>query len=101
MRAAIALFLLLFVSAACFSQQPTGNPPTITGCLVGLNGGFILTTHNGQRYVLKGHHNTLLRHNGQQVQVTGPPPSTNKSTPPPNPGEFHVSTIKKLADVCQ
>lgn len=101
MRAAKTVILLLCISAACFAQQASGNPPTIIGCLVGLNGGFVLTTANGRHYVLKGHHSALMRHNGQLVQVTGPPPSATTSSPPLNPGEFQVSTVKKIADVCQ
>ena len=109
MRAAKIAFLLLVLSAANFAQQSSGTttvtpPPTtatISGCLTGLNGAFILTTSQGERFILKGRQNTLFRYNGKQVQVTGTPKSTIKGSSAPKPGEFQFSSIRTLANVCR
>jgi hypothetical protein len=101
MRAAkIAIFFLLF-SAAGLAQQSSANPVTISGCLISVNGAFTLRTPQGERFILKGDHDTLFSYNGKQVQITGTPKSTKKGSSTPKSGEFHVSSFKKLADVCQ
>lgn len=108
MRAATIALLLISLSAVSPAQQSsdtTGTPPpntaTISGCLTGLNGAFILTTSQGERFILKGRQNTLFRYNGKQVQVTGTPKSTIKGSSAPNPGEFQFSSIRTLANVCR
>jgi hypothetical protein len=108
MRAAKVAFLLVVLSAANFAQQSSGTtvtpPPTtatISGCLTGLNGAFILTTSQGERFMLKGRQNILFRYNGKQVQVTGTPKSTIKGSSAPKPGDFQFSSIRTLANVCR
>jgi hypothetical protein len=98
MRAAKLAFLFLVLSATSFAQQSASRPTTITGCLMSLNGAFTLLTPNGEHYILKGDHDTLFSYNGKQVQITGTPKSSKKATAN---HEFQVSSIKKLADVCQ
>ena len=71
MRAVRILSLLVFFSGSAFGQQSASAPTTLSGCVLSLNGIFSLTTSNGNRYVLKGDHDTLLSYNGKQVQVTG------------------------------
>ena len=64
---------------------------------MGLNGNFTLVTRSGDRYILKGRHNTLFSYNGNQVQVTG----KSKSTKEAARHEFQVSSVKRIAQVCQ
>jgi hypothetical protein len=101
MRAAVIVFLLLCLSGTGLCQQSNGNPTTISGCLMSLNGAFTLLTPKGERFVLKGDHDTLFSYNGKQVKITGTPKSTNKNSGAPKPGEFRVSDVKKIADTCQ
>jgi hypothetical protein len=93
--------LLLLVSSASLGQQSNGSPTTISGCLMSLNGSFTLLTATGERFILKGDHDTLFTYNGKQVKVIGTPKSNKKNASPPKPSEFQVSSVKKLADVCQ
>ncbi len=101
MRTAKFILSLLLLSAAGYAQQSGSNPSTVSGCLVSVNGVFTLIAPNGERYLLKGDHDTLFSYNGKQVQVTGTPKSTKKSASGAMPVKFEVSAIKKLADVCQ
>jgi hypothetical protein len=55
------------MAASAFENKP---PQTIEGCIVSLNGAFTLGTPNGERYVLKGDHDTLFSYNGKQVRIT-------------------------------
>jgi hypothetical protein len=98
----MAIDLVLFsVSVASLAQQSSGSPAAISGYLFSLNGSFSLLTPKGERFIPKGDHNMLFSNNGKQVEIKGTPKSTKKSSGTPKPGEFHVSTVKKLADVCQ
>jgi len=99
MRAIAIIFVLLSLPA--FAQQSSASHVTISGCLISLNGSFTLLTPTGERFFLKGDHNTLFSYNGKQVKITGTPKSINKSSGTPKPGEFRVSEVKKIADVCQ
>jgi hypothetical protein len=101
MRATAIALLFLYISAASFGQQSSGSQTTISGCLMSMNGSFTLLTPKGERFILKGDHDTLFSYNGKQVKVTGTPKSTNKTSGAPKPGEFRVSDVKKIADVCQ
>lgn len=95
----ITLFILVVVfSAASFGQQPPSGPTTLTGCLISVNGQFTLQTSNGDRYVLKGDHDTLLSYNGKQIEVKGTLATSKKASAQ---HEFHVSSVKKIADFCQ
>jgi hypothetical protein len=96
----IPLFLVLF-SALCVGQQTGGNPITVSGCLMSINGGFSLSTHNGDRYVLKGDHDTMFGYNGKLVQVTGTVKSPKKSSSAAKPVTLRVTGIKKLAEFCE
>jgi hypothetical protein len=91
--------LLLLISGSLVAQQSNGAPTTLSGCMLSLNGSFSLTTSNGNRYILKGDHDTLLSYNGKQVQVTGTMKATKKTSS--KPATFHVTDIKKIADFCQ
>ena len=96
----IVLFLGLSLALG-FGQQTGGNPITVSGCLMSVNGGFSLSTHNGDRYVLKGDHNTMFGYNGKLVQVTGTVKSPKKSSSDAKPVTLRVTEIKKVADFCQ
>ena len=98
MRAVTLVVLLAGLSAASFGQQPSGGPTTLTGCLMSINGSFTLQTANGERYILKGDHDTLLSYNGKQIQVTGTPATSKKASAR---HEFQVTSVKKIADFCQ
>ena len=97
MRDPKVAFLLIVLSAASFAQQSSTSPTTISGCLMSLNGSFILLTRSGERYILKGNQNRLFSYNGMQVQITGKPRSTKEATR----HEFQVSSVKRIANVCQ
>ncbi len=101
MRAVVIALLLLSISAVSFGQQTSGSQTTISGCLMSVNGSFTLLTPRGERFILKGDHDALFRYNGKQVKVTGMPRSTKSGSNAPKPGEFRVSDVKKIADVCQ
>jgi hypothetical protein len=98
-RAIRITLLLLLISISALAQQSSSAPTTLSGCVLSLNGTFSLTTSNGNRYVLKGDHDTLLSYNGKQVQVTGTLKATKKTSS--KPATFHVADIKKIADFCQ
>ncbi len=97
MRNLLVVLLLLFPTLA-IAQQPNAGPTKISGCLMSMNGAFILTTATGDRYTLKGDHDTLFSYNGKQVQVTGTPKPSQKAEAK---REFQVAAVKKIADVCQ
>jgi hypothetical protein len=99
MRAAQLVLLCLAISGSLPAQQSVKSPTTLSGCVLSLNGMFSLTTSDGNRYVLKGDHDTLLSYNGKQVQVTGTMKATKKTSS--KPATFHVTDIKKIADFCQ
>ena len=99
MRAIRITLLLLLISISALAQQSSSAPTTLSGCVLSLNATFSLTTSNGNRYVLKGDHDTLLSYNGKQVQVTGTLKATKKTSS--KPATFHVTDIKKIADFCQ
>jgi hypothetical protein len=92
------LILLVALSGVSSGQQSGGVPTTLTGCVIGLNGSVTLQTSDGIRHILKGDQNRLLRHNGQLVVVTGTPLTSKRAVAR---HEFQVSSVKKLADVCQ
>jgi hypothetical protein len=98
LRTITLLILVAGLSAATFGQQSPSGPTTLTGCLISVNGQFTLQTSNGDRYILKGEHDTLLSYNGKQIQVTGKPATSKKAAAQ---HEFHVSSVKKIADFCQ
>jgi hypothetical protein len=58
-----------------------------------INGYFSLVTRSGQ-FRLKGDHDSLLGHNGQQVRVTGT--LTKKG-----PQTLKITELKKVSDTCQ
>ena len=102
MRAKLAM-LCVAISVCAFTQQSAQQSAstltTLSGCMLGLNGVFSLTTANGVRYVLKGDHDTLFSYNGKQVEVKGTMKATKKTSS--KPATFHVTEVKKLADFCQ
>ena len=79
----MACFLVLLMAASAFENKP---PQTIEGCMVSLNGVFTLGTPNGERYVLKGDHDTLFSYNGKQVRITGTLKKSSSGSPA-SPGE--------------
>ena len=95
--------LCIAISVCAFAQQSAQQSAstltTLSGCMLGLNGVFSLTTANGVRYVLKGDHDTLFSYNGKQVEVKGTMKVTKKTSS--KPATFHVTEVKKLADFCQ
>jgi hypothetical protein len=96
----IVLFVALF-SVACYGQQAGDTTITVSGCMIGINGSFKLSTHEGQSYILKGDHSTLFSYNGMVVEVTGTVKAVNKSSSHAKPTTLHVTKVKKLADSCQ
>ena len=68
--------------------------------MMGMNGSFKLSTHDGALYVLKGDHSTLFSYNGMLVEVTGTVKSVKKSSQV-KPATLQVTKVKKLADSCQ
>ena len=81
------------------AQQSASTPTTLSGCMLGLNGVFSLTTANGVRYVLKGYHDALFSYNGKQVEVKRTMKATKKTSS--KSATFQVTEVKKLADFCQ
>ena len=100
MRKALIVLLLVLISAPCFGQHAGDTTIIVSGCMIGMNGSFKLSTHGGGLYVLKGDHSALFGYNGMLVEVTG----TVKATKTPaqaRPVTLHVIKVKKLADSCQ
>ena len=104
----LAASLVLF-SLAAFPQQPSpsqgapndnpaagGGAITVEGCLISVNGYFSLATRSGVLR-LKGDHDSLFSHNGQQVRVTGTVTSGKKNAAQ----ILKISDLKKLSDTCQ
>jgi hypothetical protein len=100
MRTAATFLLMVCLPAASFAQQAASTHVTVSGCLLSLNGAFTLLTPKGERFILKGDHDTMFRYNGKQVQITGTTKSGTKDDPAPHPAELQVSKVKKLYDVC-
>ncbi len=77
MRIVSLLWSFVICSALGLSaQQVPNNPPaapaapiTVIGCVVGLNGGYILTTDAGQTFRLEGQ--SLQQYSGEQVRAVG------------------------------
>ena len=108
MRIRYLLPCLPVLSVAGFAQQSAsgqgtpsdnpaagGGPITVEGCVTSVNGHFSLATHSGM-FRLKGDHDSLFGHNGQQVRVTGTVTPGKKKVQ-----TLKVSEIKKLSDTCQ
>ena len=94
--------LLALSLVAVAAPQENKQPQTIEGCIVSINGAFMLGTPNGERYVLKGDHDALFSYNGKQVQITGTvKKSSSGASPQGEPRTLKVSNIKKLYDTCQ
>jgi hypothetical protein len=95
-------FLLLSL-ALLVSPSESKSPQTIEGCVMSINGAFMLGTPNGERYVLKGDHDTLFSYNGKQVQITGTVKKSSSGSPSSQvgPRTLKVSDIKKVYDTCQ
>ncbi len=101
--------ILVLVCCLSFSQQ-SNNPPgstastastpaKLSGCLMNINGTFYLLTANRERFMLKGKHNTMFSHNGQQVEITVKP--DKDSSAHGSPTTLTVTHIEQLAQVCQ
>ena len=100
MRNASIIFFVVLSSAACIGQHAGETTITVSGCMIGMNGSFKLSTHEGGLYVLKGDHSTLFGYNGMLVEVTGTI-KTAKTSSHAKPVTLHVTKVKKLADSCQ
>jgi len=89
--------------ASFASPSDYNQPKTIEGCVMSINGAFTLGTPNGERYVLKGDHDTLFSYNGKQVRITGTVKKSSSGSPatPGEPRTLKVSDIKKVYDTCQ
>jgi hypothetical protein len=99
----------VLVCSISFSQQ-SNNPPgstattvstpaKLSGCLMNINGTFYLLTANRERFMLKGKHNAMFSHNGQQVEITVKP--DKDSSAHGSPTTLTVTHIEQLAQVCQ
>ncbi len=95
--------LLLLSTTAVAGPSDSNQPKTIEGCVIGINGAFTLGTPNGERYLLKGDHDTLFSYNGMQVRITGTvkKPSSGSSSSPGELRTLKVSNINKVYDTCQ
>ena len=97
------LCFLILSLGLLVSPSESKQPRTIEGCVISINGTFMLGTPNGERYILKGDHDTLFSYNGKQVRITGTVKKPADGSPP-SPGEprtLKVSDIKKVYDTCQ
>jgi hypothetical protein len=94
---------LLLSLTVLVSPSESKPPQTIEGCVMSINGSFTLGTPNGERYILKGDHDTLFSYNGKQVRITGTvkKPSGGSSSLQGEPRTLKVSDIKKVYDTCQ
>jgi len=104
MRAWFVASCVLLLSLTAFAAPSDNNQPkTIEGCVISINGAFTLGTPNGERYILKGDHDTLFSYNGKQVRITGTvkKSSNGSSASQGEPRTLKVSDIKKEYDTCQ
>ncbi len=102
-RFLVTCAFLLFSLTAAASPPDSSQPKTIEGCVSSINGAFMLGTPSGERFILKGDHDTLFGYNGKQVRITGTVKKSAKGSAP-SPGEpqtLKVSDIKKVYDTCQ
>jgi hypothetical protein len=95
-------FLLLSLTVLVSPSQ-SKQPQTIEGCVMSINGAFMLGTPNGERYILKGDHDTLFSYNGKQVRITGTvkKAASGSSSSQGEPRTLKVSDVKKVYDTCQ
>src|SRR5450755_753233 len=78
MRGWCLVLCCFLLSLTAFASPPDNSQPkTIEGCVASINGVFMLGTPSGERYILKGDHDTLFSYNGMQVRITG---TTKKSS---------------------
>ena len=98
----VACFLSLLLTAFA-APSDDSQPKTIEGCVISINGAFTLGTPNGERYILKGDHDTLFSYNGKQVRITGTVKKSSGGSSPSQgePRMLKVSNIKKVYDTCQ
>src|SRR5664279_5808698 len=103
MRGWLVVWCLFSLSLTAFAwQSDSQQPKTIEGCVASINGAFMLGTPNGERYILKGDHDTLFSYNGKQVRIPGAvKKSPNGSSQAGEPRTLKVSDIKKVYDTCQ
>jgi hypothetical protein len=107
--ACLILAILVLVCSLSFSQQSNSSPssnatsvnsPTkLSGCLMNINGTFYLLTANRERFMLKGKHNAMFSHNGQQVEITAKP--DKDASAHGSPMTLTVTHIEQVAQVCQ
>jgi hypothetical protein len=71
-----------------------GAPVTVEGCVTSINGYFTLVTPDGA-IRLKGDHDALFGHNGQQVRITGTLTKKKGSQ------VLRIASLKKVSDTCQ
>jgi hypothetical protein len=100
-RSTCIILLAFLASVACVAQQAGDTTITVSGCVVGINGSFKLSTHDGEHYVLKGEHSRLFSYNGMFLEVTGTVRLNSKTSAQARPRTLHVVKLKKLADSCQ
>ena len=100
MRNVSIVLLIVLISTACVGQHAGETTITVSGCMIGMNGSFKLSTHEGGLYVLKGDHSTMFSYNGMLVEVTGTVKAA-KTSSQTKPVTLHVIKVKKLADSCQ
>jgi hypothetical protein len=77
------------------ASADVGEATTLVGCVTGVNGSFTFETRDGNRYLLKGKHDTLFGYNGKEVQISGTVTSSK------NTQALKIATIKKTYDTCQ
>ena len=105
--ACLILAVLVLVCSAGVTQQANNpasnttanNPMKLSGCLMSINGTFYPLTANQERFMLKGKHNAMFSHNGQQVEITVKP--DKDSSAHGSPKTLTVTHIEQLAQVCQ
>ncbi len=118
MRKALALIVLLVISAVCLQAELAGAPSdkshesseatTLKGCLKLVLGQYILTEEDGTVHTLSGAARKLGPHVDHEIAVTGKPGTRSEDATSAGGASsvreyvvFEVKTVTQVADTCK
>lgn len=106
MKSALIILFLVAAVPCLLAQTPSHGPlpataaasapVTVVGCVMGLNGAYVLTTAANKQYQLQG--DDLASYSGQKIRALGTVTHAKKGAD--DTATMTVSRIDKLADTC-
>lgn len=91
---------------ACEGRISSPRAATVQGCVSEANGGYVLTTDDGHKYLLTGNSDLMKQQVGREALVRGEQVTSSRETqaPPQADGQqlnqLDVVTIKQAGSAC-